>query len=207
MKVVIDCNVLVSAARSQGVCGRVMVEAMRYHEVVLSEPIVEEYEAIAGRLTHAPYRDGLLAIIGVLEQVAIMVEPTNVTFGVADPDGEVYRVRFSCGGGNYHGDSGIIISLHAAFSPFRDKIWPHTGVLSANPRIDRIPCHQCIEITQFYSTMRDLHPVYLATAMAGDAVLITGNSRHFTQARYGSVEVLSPRTFLDRTTGGAASEH
>ena len=137
MKVVIDCNVLVSAARSQGVCGRVMVEAMRYHEVVLSEPIVEEYEAIAGRLTHAPYRDGLLAIIGVLEQVAIMVEPTNVTFGLADPDGEVY----------------------------------------------------------------------LATAMAGDAVLITGNSRHFTQARYGSVEVLSPRTFLDRTTGGAASEH
>ena len=69
------------------------------------------------------------------------------------------RVRFSCGGGNYHGDSGIIISLHAAFSPFRDKIWPHTGVLSANPRIDRIPCHQCIEITQFYSTMRDLHPL------------------------------------------------
>ena len=68
-------------------------------------------------------------------------------------------VRFSCGGGNYHGDSGIIISLHAAFSPFRDKIWPHTGVLSANPRIDRIPCHQCIEITQFYSTMRDLHPM------------------------------------------------
>ena len=42
--------------------------------------------------------------------------------------------------------------------PFRDKIWPHTGVLSANPRIDRIPCHQCIEIKQFYSAMPDLHP-------------------------------------------------
>lgn len=64
MKVVIDCNVLVSAARSHGVCGRVMIDAMRYHEVVLSEPIVEEYEAIAGRLAHAPYRDGLPAIIG-----------------------------------------------------------------------------------------------------------------------------------------------
>ena len=137
MKVVIDCNVLVSAARSQGVCGRVMIEAMRYHEVVLSEPIVEEYEAIAGRLAHAPYRDGMLAIIGELEQVATMVEPTDATFGLADPDDEVY----------------------------------------------------------------------LATAMAGDAVLITGNSRHFTQARYGLVEVLSPRTFLDRTIGAAASEH
>ena len=61
------------------------------------------------------------------------------------------RMRFSCGGGNNHGHSGIIISLHAAASPFRDKIWPHTGVLSANARIDRIPCHQCIEIKQFYS--------------------------------------------------------
>ena len=137
MKVVIDCNVLVSAARSRGVCGRVIIEAMRYHEVVLSEPIVEEYEAIARRLAHAPYRDGLLAIIGELEQVATMVEPTDASFGLADSDDEVY----------------------------------------------------------------------LATAMAGDAVLITGNSRHFTQARYGSVEVLSPRNFLDRTTGGAASEH
>ena len=45
-----------------------MIEAMRFHEVVLPEPIVGEYEAIAGRLAHAPYRDGLLAIIGELEQ-------------------------------------------------------------------------------------------------------------------------------------------
>ena len=136
MKVVIDCNVLVSAARSGGVCGRVIVEAMRDHEVVLSEPIVEEYEAIAGRFAHAPYRDGLLAIIGELEKVATLVEPADVAFGLADPDDEVY----------------------------------------------------------------------LATAMAGDALLITGNSRHFTEPRYGSVEVFSPRAFLDRMTGAAASE-
>ena len=49
MKVVIDCNVLVSAARSGGVCGRVVVEAMRHHEVVLSQAIVDEYELVAGR--------------------------------------------------------------------------------------------------------------------------------------------------------------
>lgn len=76
MKVVIDCNVLVSAARSGGVCGRVIVEAVRRHEVVLSDP--------------------------------------------------------------------------------------------------------------------------LATAVAGDAVLITGNRRDFTEPRYGPVEVFSPRAFLDR---------
>ncbi len=67
MKVVIDCNALVSAARSGGVCGTVIVEAVRRHEIVLSAPIVDEYKTIAERLGQAPYREGLLAIIGELE--------------------------------------------------------------------------------------------------------------------------------------------
>ena len=128
MKVVIDCNVLVSAARSGGVCGRVIVEAVRRHEVVLSDPIVDEYEMVAGRLSHAPYRDSLRTLIRELEQVAIVVEPAKVVFGLNDPDDEVY----------------------------------------------------------------------LATAMAGGAVLITGNRRDFTEPRYGPVVVFSPRAFLDR---------
>ena len=127
MRVVIDCNVLVSAARSGGVCGKVIVEATRNHGVVLSEPIVDEYEAVAGRLAHARYRDGLLAIIAELEQAAVFVEPADVAFGLRDPDDEIY----------------------------------------------------------------------LATATAGGAVLITGNIRDFTEPRYGAVEIFSPRAFLD----------
>ena len=129
MRVVIDCNVLVSAARSGGVCGQVIVEAIRDHQVVVSEAIVWEYGVIAGRLAHAPYRDGLLAIIAQLERVATVVEPADTVFGLNDPDDEVY----------------------------------------------------------------------LATAMAGGAVLITGNRRDFTKPRYGPVEVVSPRAFVDRT--------
>ena len=41
--------------------------------------------------------------------------------------------------------------------------------------------------------------VYRATAASGGAILITGNTRDFTQPRYGPVEILSPRLFLDRT--------
>ena len=130
MKVVIDCNVLVSAARSGGVCGTVIVEAVRRHEIVLSDLIVDEYKTVAERLGHAPYRAGLLAIIRELEQIAIVVEPTDEVFGLNDPDDEVY----------------------------------------------------------------------LATAMAGDAVLITGNRRDFTEPRYGPVKIFSPRDFLDRTS-------
>ena len=95
---------------------------------MLSAPIVDEYKTIAERLGHASYREGLLAIIGELERVAIVVEPSDVVFGLNDPDDEVY----------------------------------------------------------------------LTTAMAGDAVLITGNRRDFTKSRYGTVQVFSPRAFLDR---------
>ena len=42
--------------------------------------------------------------------------------------------------------------------------------------------------------------IYLATATAGGAVLITGNTRDFTEPRYGSVEIFSPRAFVDRAT-------
>ncbi len=42
--------------------------------------------------------------------------------------------------------------------------------------------------------------VYPATATAGGAVPIADNRRDFTEPRYGPVEVLPPRAFLDRTT-------
>ena len=98
---------------------------MRDHEVVLSEPVVDEYEAIAGRSAHARYRDNLMAIIAELGRVAVFVEPVDVVFGLRDPDDEIYR----------------------------------------------------------------------RTATAGGAVLITGNTRDFSESRYGSVEIFSPRAF------------
>ena len=130
MKVVIDCNVLVAAARVDGVCRNVIDVVVRRHEIVLSEPIVAEYEAVAARPKHATCRDTLTAAIRHLKRVAVLVEPANVVFGLSDQDDEIY----------------------------------------------------------------------LATATAGGAVLITGNIRDFTEPRYGSVEVFSPRAFLDRTT-------
>ena len=130
MRVVLDCNVLVSAARMNGTCREVVDRVVRRHEVVLSEPILSEYEAVAERRSQAPYRDAMIVVIGEIERLAVRVEPADVVFGLRDPDDEVY----------------------------------------------------------------------LATATAGGALLITGNTRDFTEARYGSVEVWSPRAFLDRTT-------
>ena len=130
MIVVLDCNVVVSAARVNGTCREVIDRAVRGHEIVLSGPILSEYQAIAGRPSQAPYRETMEFVIREIERLAIVVEPANVVFGLRDPDDEVY----------------------------------------------------------------------LATAVAGGATLITGNKRDFTEARYGPVEVWSPRDFLDRAS-------
>ena len=129
MRVVLDCNVIVSAARIDGTCRTVVDRVVRSHDIVLSQPVLEEYEAVAVRPKQAAYRNALRAVIAEIERLALIVEPADIVFGLRDPDDEVY----------------------------------------------------------------------LATAMAGSAVLVTGNTRDFTEPRYGSVEVLSPRAFLDRT--------
>ena len=129
MRVVLDCNVLVSAARVDGACRALLDRVVRRHDIVLSRPILAEYSAVAERPGQAPYRDVLRAVIAELEHIAVIVEPMDAVYGLRDPDDEVY----------------------------------------------------------------------LATAETGGAVLITGNTRDFTEPRYGAVEVLTPRAFLDRT--------
>jgi putative PIN family toxin of toxin-antitoxin system len=128
MKVVIDCNVIVSAALAGGTCREVVAKAIRYHEIILSDPIVDEYMAISRRPKHAHYRDHLLNLVNQIHKAAIVVEPENVTFGLRDPDDEVY----------------------------------------------------------------------LATAVTGGAAVITGNTKDFTKPKYGPVDILSPRMFLDQ---------
>ena len=91
LKVVIDCNVVVSAARPpDGACRQAIVEAVRQHEIVLSSPIVAEYRAVAERRKHAAYRSGLRDIIEELERVAVVVVPARTIFGLSDPDDEIY---------------------------------------------------------------------------------------------------------------------
>lgn len=128
MRVVLDCNVLVSAARGGGTCRKVIDRVVRQHEIVLSDPILSEYEAVAKRPSQEPYRETMEFLLGEIVRLAVFVEPANVAYGLRDPDDEVY----------------------------------------------------------------------LATAAAAVANLITGNTRDFAEARYGTVEVWSPRAFLDR---------
>lgn len=90
MNVVIDCNVLVSASRTGGVCRQVVEHVVRWHTVVVSDPIRAEYEAIAERPKQARFRDALRALVAELDRGAVVVEPANLIFGLRDRQDEVY---------------------------------------------------------------------------------------------------------------------
>ncbi len=129
MSLVIDRNVVVAAARTDGPCRCALVAPLRHHEVIVPEPVLAAYRQVATRPKQAAAAELLTFLIDRIEQVALNVAPVPTAFGLADPADEVY----------------------------------------------------------------------LATAIAGEAdALITGNIRDFTQAFYRSVEILTPRAFVDR---------
>ena len=98
MKVVIDCNVLVSAARVDGVCRAVIDTVVRQHEIVLSKRVLAEYEAVAARPKQAPYRDALRANSSEMKRLTMVVEPADIAFGLRDPDDEIYLATATAGG-------------------------------------------------------------------------------------------------------------
>ncbi len=63
MKVVLDCNVVVAAARTDGACREAIDRVMRDHELVLSAPILSEYETVAARPAQVSCRETLEVVI------------------------------------------------------------------------------------------------------------------------------------------------
>ena len=49
MKVVLDCNVLVSAGQTDVTYRKVIDRVVRSHQIILSTPILSEYIAVTGR--------------------------------------------------------------------------------------------------------------------------------------------------------------
>ena len=98
MRVVLGCNVLVSAARTDGVRRAALLMAVGRHEVVLSEPIIDEYRTVGARPRHRPYRATASALTEMLVRVAVIVEPADTSFGLDDPDDEVYLATALSGG-------------------------------------------------------------------------------------------------------------
>jgi uncharacterized protein len=75
MRIFLDTNVIVSAVATRGLCADVMREVLVRHELVVSEALFDEVEAVLrGKIGVPP---GVIAdIIGLLREGAVLAEPS-----------------------------------------------------------------------------------------------------------------------------------
>nr|VFJ53338.1 MAG: Predicted nucleic acid-binding protein, contains PIN domain [Candidatus Kentron sp. DK] len=129
MKVVLDCNVLISAGITDGVCRAVLRYTLRHAAIVTTGAIEREYIDVMGRTKFRTYADTMMTLFSEVRQVAFCVHPKPSGFSLPDKN--------------------------------------------------------------------DLPYLDAATTMEVD-FLITGNLKHFPERRYGRVEVVDPKGFLQR---------
>jgi len=90
MKVVLDCNVLISAGLTDGACRQVLDEVIRRHDWFYSPPLLAEFLAVTAYPHLAKYRPKLEQIAAVMVAVGHEVAPTPDLIVLPDPDDIVY---------------------------------------------------------------------------------------------------------------------
>jgi len=101
MRVLIDCNILVSAAISGGVCLRAIAEAMENHAIVMSEDILAEYRRVVEYPKFSSHIKSRMHIL--IEEIALhsefMVIPDNLppTEEIEDEDDLIYVIAAHVG--------------------------------------------------------------------------------------------------------------
>jgi len=90
MRVVIDCNALVSAALTDGTCRAAIILAAGNDDIVVSAPILAEYRAVLMRPKYRKCQAVALSVIDMLESIARRVEPLEAAPPLPDPKDSVY---------------------------------------------------------------------------------------------------------------------
>lgn len=98
MKVVLDCNVLISAGLNAGVCREVLTAVQRSHQCVLSAEILREYVTVARRPRFARAGETLMRLIQVVSVNAAFVAPETAAASLPDPKDQAYLDAALAGG-------------------------------------------------------------------------------------------------------------
>jgi putative PIN family toxin of toxin-antitoxin system len=95
MRIVVDCNIFISAALTPlGTCRRALAEAIKNHEILLSEEILKEYREVANRKKFAAIRDRIHVLIEevALRATFVLAVVSDDIPGISDEDDAVYVV-------------------------------------------------------------------------------------------------------------------
>ena len=75
MKVVLDCNVLISAGLNAWTCRTVLSAVVGAHQLVLSPTILQEYVTVTRRPRFADAEHTVMSLIRAVSGNAVLVDP------------------------------------------------------------------------------------------------------------------------------------
>lgn len=101
MKVVIDCNILISAGLTDGTCRAVIRAALAHCEIVMSPDILAEYQEVISRPKFVRARDRLEEFMLDMARVAEFVYPEPVEYPLPDPKDVPYLQAALASGSKY----------------------------------------------------------------------------------------------------------
>jgi uncharacterized protein len=90
MKVVLDCNVLISAGLNTGTCRDVFAAVIHSHQCILSKNILGEYVTVARRKHFAKAAANLIDLIRTVSRNAVFVTPEPASLRLPDPKDQIY---------------------------------------------------------------------------------------------------------------------
>ncbi len=90
MKIVVDCNVIISASISDGTCAQVVQKVLSSHIWIASIPILEEYEEVCRRPKFQKYQTRFTALLSRITSVVSLVDPEKISLELPDPDDVIY---------------------------------------------------------------------------------------------------------------------
>ncbi len=122
MKLVLDCNVLISAAWNPGLSRAVFEYALERHVVIVSPAIIAEYRRVSLYPKFAEKLPILDALIALLMNTAIIVEDRPCPVALPDPDDMAYLAAA------LHNDAQVIVSGN--LKDFPDRPYGAVQVLS-----------------------------------------------------------------------------
>ena len=85
MRLVLECNVVISAALTAGTCRWLVGRTVREHIILVCDDILREYRTVAARPKFSRRRGALDAIISTIEAAGVPVHGSSTGFALPDP--------------------------------------------------------------------------------------------------------------------------
>ncbi len=91
-KTVIDCNVIISAAITNGNCRKVIRDILKNHQNYISKEILLEYKEVINRPKFKSYKSLLIELLEIICRESFLVEISDLKneFCLPDKNDEIY---------------------------------------------------------------------------------------------------------------------